>query len=133
MNMQRVIEQVQHLLRGDASDLASVVLDMTGVPSFHQRVYAAAREIPSGETVTYGELARRIGAVHASRAVGQALGRNPFAIIVPCHRVVSAGGKLGGFTAHGGIVTKQRLLEIERRSRAATGEPEQLALSLSGA
>lgn len=131
-SVQRVIAQVQQPLRGEATDLSSTILDMQGVPPFHALVYAAAREIPLGETVTYGALARRIGAAQASRAVGQALGRNPFAIIVPCHRVVSAGGKLGGFTAHGGVTTKQRLLEIERSSRGIRGST-QLPLTWSDA
>jgi O-6-methylguanine DNA methyltransferase len=105
---------VQQLLRGDRVDLSTIALDMGAVPPFHQRVYTAARDIPVGETITYGELARRIDSPQSPRAVGQALGRNPFAIIVPCHRIVSASGGLGGFTAHGGINTKERLLAIER-------------------
>jgi methylated-DNA-[protein]-cysteine S-methyltransferase len=101
------------LLRGEASDLSAIVLDMESVPPFHRRVYAAARAIPHGETLTYGDVAMRVGAAGAARAVGQALGRNPFAIIVPCHRVVAAGGRIGGFSANGGTVTKLRLLSIE--------------------
>src|SRR6201999_1110622 len=81
--------------------------------SFHQRVYALARRIPSGATLTYGEVATRIGSPGAARAVGQALGRNPFAIVVPCHRVLAAGGKLGGFTADGGVSTKLKMLTLE--------------------
>lgn len=101
------------LLRGEASDLSSVALDMEHVPPFHRRVYEAARAIPPGATLTYGELAGRLGAPGSARAVGQALGRNPFAIVVPCHRVVAAGGRLGGFSARGGVATKLRLLSIE--------------------
>ncbi len=110
----RAIANVQQLLRGDSVDLSTIVLDMGAIPPFNQRVYTAARAIPVGETITYGELAKRIDSPKSSRAVGRALGRNPFAIIVPCHRIVSASGGLGGFTAHGGITTKQRLLAIER-------------------
>ena len=79
----------------------------------HRRVYAIARAIPPGATLTYGEVAGRLGEPHASRAVGQALGANPFPIVVPCHRVLAAGGKAGGFSAEGGIRTKLRLLQIE--------------------
>ncbi len=86
---------------------------MDGVPPFHRRVYRVARKIPPGATLSYGEIAARLGAPRSARAVGQALGRNPFAILVPCHRVVAAGGKLGGFSANGGVATKLRLLAIE--------------------
>ena len=74
-----------------------------GVPEFHRRVYEATRAIPPGSTLSYGEVAAQIGAPGAARAVGQALGRNPFAIVVPCHRVLAAGGKAGGFSANGGL------------------------------
>ena len=110
---QRAAAAIAASLRGEAGDLASVELDMDGIGPFHRRVYEAARAIASGTTVSYGEIASRIGSPGASRAVGQALGRNPFPIIVPCHRVLSAGGKLGGFSANGGIGTKLRLLAIE--------------------
>ncbi len=101
------------LLRGEAGDLAEIVLDMDRVPPFHRRVYEVARTIPPGATLSYGEIAARLGAPGAARAVGQALGQNPFAIVVPCHRVTAAGGKLGGFSAAGGIATKLRLLSLE--------------------
>jgi methylated-DNA-[protein]-cysteine S-methyltransferase len=106
-------DAVATLLRGTPSDLSSIPLDMDGLPPFHRRVYEAARAIPFGAAMTYGELAKRAGAAGAARAVGQALARNPFAIIVPCHRVVAAGGKTGGFSANGGASTKLRLLAIE--------------------
>ena len=111
--VQRAIDDVIALLRGQPRDLSDIVLDMDGVPSFHQRVYAVARTIPPGATRTYGEIAAQLGDKSAARAVGQALGRNPFPIIVPCHRVLAAGGKVGGFSANGGITTKLRLLTIE--------------------
>ena len=98
---------------------------MTEVPPFHQRVYAVARDIPVGATLTYGDVALEAGAPGAARAVGQALGRNPFAIVVPCHRVTAAGGKVGGFSATGGVETKLRILELEGtvvpNGRAAPG------------
>ena len=80
-----------------------------------------ARTIPPGQTMTYGEIAKRLGVPHESREVGQALGRNPFAIIVPCHRVLAADGKMGGFSANGGVATKRRMLAIEGARRSAPG------------
>ncbi len=109
----RAIARISALLRGEPSDLSAIALDMRQVPAFHRRVYEAAREIPRGRTLSYGELAAELGAPGAARAVGQALGRNPFAIVVPCHRVLAAKGRLGGFSAQGGVATKQRMLEIE--------------------
>ena len=107
------------LLRGEPGDLSSVLLDMDRVPPFHRRVYEAARSIPGGATMTYGALAARVGAAGSARAVGQALARNPFAIVVPCHRVVAAGGRIGGFSANGGVLTKSRLLAIEGHGKGA--------------
>jgi len=110
------IDKIVALLDGappEPADLSDIVLDMTGVPPFHQRVYALARSMAPGETMTYGEMAMRLGAPGASRAVGQALGHNPFAPVVPCHRILAAAGKAGGFSADGGVRTKLRLLEIE--------------------
>src|SRR5262249_29656053 len=106
---QRAIDGIAALLRGEAIDLTTVELDMEGVLPFNRRVYALARTIPPGATLTYGEIAARIGEPGAARSVGQALGSNPFAIIVPCHRVLAAGGKIGGFSANGGVATKRRL------------------------
>jgi methylated-DNA-[protein]-cysteine S-methyltransferase len=117
----RAGDSIIALLRGEPGDLSSVLLDMDLVPRFHRRVYEAARSIPRGVTMTYGALAARIGAAGSARAVGQALARNPFAIIVPCHRVVAAGGRIGGFSANGGIATKSRLLAIEGRVQGAPG------------
>ena len=114
--VQEAIRAVVALLGGAPQapvDLMNVVLDMDGVPPFHQRVYELARRLLPGETVTYGELARRLGDPGAARAVGQALGSNPFAPVVPCHRVLAADGRAGGFSANGGVTTKLRLLLIE--------------------
>jgi len=107
------------LLHSLPSDLSFVRLDMDALPPFHRRVYEAARAIPWGATMTYGALAKVAGAAGAARAVGQALARNPFALIVPCHRVVAAGRRIGGFSAHGGITMKLRLLAIEGHESAA--------------
>lgn len=118
------VQRITELLRGRAIDLSSIPLDMSDIPPFHQRVYQSARTIPPGMTLSYGELAARIGKPGAARAVGQALGRNPFAIVVPCHRVLAAGGKIGGFSAPGGIHIKQRLLSIEAAAAVAPTRTE---------
>ncbi|MGW5053370.1 methylated-DNA--[protein]-cysteine S-methyltransferase [Actinokineospora sp. NPDC004072] len=108
-----VIERVQGLLSGAKDDLADVELDPTGVPEFNLRVYAVTRAVPPGEVVTYGTVAKRIGAPGSAQAVGRALGRNPYPIIVPCHRVMGADGRMVGFSAPGGTTTKLRMLAIE--------------------
>ena len=113
-DVRRVIDGIVALLRGEASDLSAAALDMDGVPEFDRRVYAVARNIAPGATLSYGEIAARLGERGLARDVGQSLGRNPFPIIVPCHRVLAAGGKAGGFSANGGVTTKLRLLTIER-------------------
>lgn len=112
--VQRVIDGVVALLNGQAVDLSAVPLDMAQVPEFNRRVYEIAQRIPPGRTLTYGEIAAQLGDPGLARAVGQALGRNPFAPVVPCHRVLAAGGRPGGFSARGGVTTKLRMLEIEK-------------------
>jgi O-6-methylguanine DNA methyltransferase len=102
----------QHL-NGTPQDLKALKLDFSVLTPFQQRVYEAARTLPSGRTATYGEIAARLGKPGASRAVGQALGRNPFLIVIPCHRVLGAKGAAGGFSAPGGVIAKQRLLALE--------------------
>jgi methylated-DNA-[protein]-cysteine S-methyltransferase len=109
----RAIDALVRLLAGEAEDLGFIELDLEGVAAFDASVWLAARTIPPGETLTYGMLAARIGEPGASRAVGAALGRNRFPIVVPCHRILAATGT-GGFTAPGGRAAKLRLLEIER-------------------
>jgi methylated-DNA-[protein]-cysteine S-methyltransferase len=113
-HVQRAIEAITALLKGERSDLSAIALDMDGVGDFECRVYEAARAIPAGATLSYGELAARLGERGLAREVGQALGRNPFPLIVPCHRVLAAGAKAGGFSANGGVATKLALLTIER-------------------
>ena len=110
------IEGIQALLAGQPRDLREVPLDMSRISPFHQQVYAIARAISPGSTLTYGEVAVQLGNKGLSRSVGQALGLNPFAPVVPCHRVLAAGGKPGGFSAGGGAATKLRMLEIEGAS-----------------
>jgi methylated-DNA-[protein]-cysteine S-methyltransferase len=118
--VQSAIDGMVALLGGEARDLTAVVLDLDGLPTFDLGVYRIARTIPPGETLTYGEIAIGLGEPGAARAVGRALGANPFPIVVPCHRVLGAGGKVGGFSARGGVATKARLLSIEgARTNAA--------------
>ena len=107
------ITRIVALLAGGRDDLRDLALDLDDITEFHRRVFAAARAIAPGNTITYGELARRLGTPGAAQAVGQALGANPFPIIVPCHRIVAADGSLGGFSAPGGARTKLRMLQIE--------------------
>ena len=114
--LQAAIDGIVALLEGeDAGDLSEIELDLRAVPAFNAAVYRVARTIPPGGTLTYGEIAARLDDPGAARAVGQALGANPVPIIVPCHRVLAAGGRAGGFSAPGGVMTKLKLLEIERR------------------
>jgi methylated-DNA-[protein]-cysteine S-methyltransferase len=112
-DVRQAIAAMVSLLAGEPADLSFVTLDMEGVPDFHRRVYEVARTIPPGATLSYGEIAARLGDPGSARAVGQALGRNPFPIVVPCHRVLAAGGRTGGFSAPGGTRTKLTLLAIE--------------------
>ncbi len=113
------IDGIVALLAGAASDLSNTPVDLDGVPDFHRRVYAIARAIPPGETLTYGEIARRLGDPSQARAVGAALGANPIPILIPCHRVLAANGRTGGFSAPGGVSTKLRLLVIEGAEASA--------------
>jgi methylated-DNA-[protein]-cysteine S-methyltransferase len=111
--VRRTIDGIASLLGGERTDLCWVTLDESSLDPFPRAVYAAAREIPAGNTASYGEIARIVGAPNSAREVGAALGRNPFPIVVPCHRVLAATGALHGFSAPGGIATKRRMLEIE--------------------
>lgn len=112
-HVRSAITGIQALLAGEPRDLREVPLDMSRISPFHQQVYAIARAIPPGRTRTYGELAQQLGGLGLARAVGQALGMNPFAPVVPCHRVLAAGDRPGGFSAEGGAATKLRMLQIE--------------------
>jgi methylated-DNA-[protein]-cysteine S-methyltransferase len=111
--VQAAIARIVELLDGKPVDLTDIELDLDGVPEFNRGVYEVARTIPPGKTMTYGDIAKRLGGVELSRDVGQALGHNPCAIVVPCHRVLAAGGKPGGFSANGGVSTKLKMLAIE--------------------
>jgi len=108
-----MIKKVRRHLQGYLQDFRDVTLGLDGAGPFARLVYQAARQIPAGQTRTYGELAKAVSQPAAARAVGQALARNPIGLIIPCHRVLAAGGKPGGFSAHGGRSTKARMLAIE--------------------
>jgi methylated-DNA-[protein]-cysteine S-methyltransferase len=110
-----VIADIRRYLAGEAVDFSGVAVDLSGLDPFRQRLYAAMRSLPWGRTTTYGELARQLGATEweGARAVGEAMGRNPVPLVIPCHRVLAAGGKLGGFSAPGGAATKAKLLALE--------------------
>jgi methylated-DNA-[protein]-cysteine S-methyltransferase len=112
----RAIDGITALLSGEPDPMEDVLIDLDGVSEFRRGVYEIARTVGPGETITYGAIAARLGMPHAAREVGQALGANPVPLIVPCHRVLAAGGKLGGFSARGGVTTKSRLLAIEGAS-----------------
>jgi len=109
----KAMARVSAFLAGTHDDLRDLALDMSEVGAFDRNVYEESRAIPAGETITYGELARRLGDPAQARAVGQAPGRNPLPVIVPCHRITAAEGRTGGFSAPGGTATKLKLLEIE--------------------
>jgi len=113
LNTELAIEGIVALLRGGGGDLSDVTLDMTSIIPFSQRVYEFTRAIPRGETRTYAEVAAALRVPGALHSVTQALAKNPFMIVVPCHRVLAAGNKPGGFSANGGVVTKLKMLEIE--------------------
>jgi methylated-DNA-[protein]-cysteine S-methyltransferase len=112
--VQGAVAAVRRYFEGAATDFADLELDLAGASTFFKQVYAAARSIGWGQTTTYGALARELGvAAEAARDVGQAMAQNPVPLIIPCHRVLAAGGKLGGFSAPGGATTKLRMLELE--------------------
>ncbi len=108
-----IIEKIRRHLGGEVQDLRSVPLDLSDVSPFFRQIYEAAREIPPGQSRTYGEIAKAVGQPNAAQEVGQAMAKNPVPIIIPCHRVAAAGGKPGGFSAHGGLATKAKLLALE--------------------
>lgn len=120
------IDRIRTVLAGRSKDdLSDLELDMTGLSDFLRRAYAVTRAIGPGHTMTYGQVAERIGSPGLARAVGRAMGANPFPIIVPCHRVLGADGTIGGFSAPGGAATKRRMLLAE-------GVPERTGPALFG-
>lgn len=111
--IRQLIAEIQRYATGERVDFSSVVLDLSKVSPIDREIHAAARSIGWGVTATYGDLARKTGTPGDARGVGQAMSRNPVPIIVPCHRVLAKGNKVGGFSAYGGKVAKERLLALE--------------------
>lgn len=111
--IEALINRIEDYAEGEPIDFGDVPLDLDGVPEFHQRAYALLLDIKWGETTTYGALARQLGDVTLSRAVGQAMGANPIPLVIPCHRVLASDGKPGGFSAPGGALSKLRMLSLE--------------------
>jgi methylated-DNA-[protein]-cysteine S-methyltransferase len=110
-----VVADIKRYLAGEAVGFADVAVDLSRLDPYRQRLYETMRSLAWGETTTYGELAKKLGASdwEGARDVGEAMGRNPVPVVIPCHRVLAAGGKLGGFSAHGGAKTKAKLLALE--------------------
>jgi len=120
------VAAVKRYFQGQAVDFSAVRLDLGDQDEFNTKIYAAARQVGWGRTTTYGALAAEVGAGReAARGVGQAMARNPVALIIPCHRVLAAGGKLGGFSAPGGSQAKLRMLELERVCLEPSGPKQQ--------
>jgi methylated-DNA-[protein]-cysteine S-methyltransferase len=111
--IREVIARLERYFAGEKVDFSAIALDLSAVGSFHCKVYGVMRSLGWGQTTSYGELARQAGSPGAARAVGQAMGHNPVPIIIPCHRVLASGRKIGGFSAFGGAITKERLLALE--------------------
>lgn len=109
----RLIEEIRAYAAGEEVDFSAVPVDLAGVDDFRLAIYAAARKLGFGETTTYGELAKRAGHGGLPRETGAALGANPVPLIIPCHRILAAGGKIGGFSAPGGSASKERMLALE--------------------
>jgi methylated-DNA-[protein]-cysteine S-methyltransferase len=121
----QTVAAVQRYFAGEETDFSAVKLDLSGQGEFFRQIYAAARRVGWGRTTTYGTLAKELGAgPEAARDVGQAMASNPVALIIPCHRVLAAGGKLGGFSAPGGSSTKMRMLELEGVNLAPPPPPQ---------
>jgi methylated-DNA-[protein]-cysteine S-methyltransferase len=112
-DVEAAIYGISALLRGQPADFSDAALDMHGIPPFNRRVYEFTRDIPRGETRTFAEIAKRLGASGATHAVGKAIGRNPFTILVPCHRALPVAGETDGCCGNGGVITKRRLLSLE--------------------
>ncbi|MEI2298453.1 methylated-DNA--[protein]-cysteine S-methyltransferase [Ensifer sp. MJa1] len=112
--IRQAADAVQRYFEGAEVDFSGFTVDLDGQDEFFRRIYAAARQLRWGQTTTYGALAKELGAgPEAARDVGQAMAKNPVSLIIPCHRVLAAGGKIGGFSAPGGSTTKTRMLELE--------------------
>lgn len=126
--VREAVDAVKRYFAGEEVDFSKVKLDLDGQDDFFKQIYAVARRIGWGHTTTYGAIARELGAgPEVARDVGQAMAKNPVALIIPCHRVLAAGGKIGGFSAPGGSTSKTRMLELEG-VRLGSPEPAQQSL-----
>lgn len=112
-SVEALINRIEDYADGARIEFTDVPLDLSGLPDFHRRAYALLIGFGWGQTTTYGALARELGDVTLSRAVGQAMGANPIPLIIPCHRVLASDGKPGGFSAPGGALSKLRMLALE--------------------
>jgi methylated-DNA-[protein]-cysteine S-methyltransferase len=110
-----LIANIRNYLAGAKVDFSAVDVDLDGLDDFRRRLYLELRRIGFGRTTTYGDLAKTLGLSgwEGARDVGEAMGRNPMPVVIPCHRVLAAGNRLGGFSAHGGTTTKKKLLALE--------------------
>ncbi|WP_421916755.1 methylated-DNA--[protein]-cysteine S-methyltransferase [Mesorhizobium sp.] len=108
-----LIAAIKAYAAGEDVDFSGVPVDLAGIDDFRLAIYDEARKLGFGETTTYGELARRAGHAGLARETGAALGANPVPLVIPCHRILAAGGKIGGFSAPGGSVTKEKMLAME--------------------
>ena len=111
--IEALINQIEDYAEGEDVDFAGVPLDLAGLTDFNRRAYGLLLTVGWGQTTTYGALARQLGDVTLSRAVGAAMGANPVPLIIPCHRVLASDGKPGGFSAPGGAESKLRMLALE--------------------
>jgi len=123
-----LVAAIRRYAQGEQTDFSAVPVDLSGVDDFRRDIYAAARRLEHGHVVTYGELAALAGHPGAARETGAALGSNPMPLVIPCHRIVAAGGRLGGFSAPGGNATKARLLAHER-ARFPAADPAQASFA----
>jgi methylated-DNA-[protein]-cysteine S-methyltransferase len=129
-HVEKVIAAAQRYFAGERIDFSDVPLDLDGEDELFRRIYTALRRVGWGQTTTYGTLAKELGAgPQGAQDVGQAMAQNPVPLIIPCHRVLAAGGKVGGFSAPGGSTTKIRMLELEG-VRVGPPEPAQRSLAL---
>lgn len=120
-----LVRDIRAYADGQEIDFSAVPVDLAGVDDFGLAIYEAARKLGFGETTTYGELAKRAGHAGLPRETGQALGANPVPLVIPCHRILAAGGKIGGFSAPGGSTTKERMLALEGVRVGPTPAPQQ--------
>jgi methylated-DNA-[protein]-cysteine S-methyltransferase len=111
--VEELIASIRAYAAGETVDFSAVPVDLAGVDDFRRAIYETARKLAFGDTTTYGELAKRAGHAGLARETGAALGANPVPLVIPCHRILAAGGRIGGFSAPGGSAAKERMLGLE--------------------